>query len=335
MRISEIISEEMDVTEARPMGILNRIGQTALSMTPTNIGKKAKGTLETGKIANQLMNQYMQWLGKNQYEENKESLVNFLKQSGLPNDAIQAASNVLDNAQVRPSSTQPTTNQPQTPAAPQQNNTTPQPNAVSEADGDQSTKLDSKIISQAIMAAVVQQVRSGQPMNNVGTRSASGTQQTPTSSSMASGVRSGQPMNNVGTRSASGTQQTPTSSSMASGGGNANTASSNNTVDQMRDTADSTQSTQPAAQNLSKQNAIQKPTGPQPGQQVTFPGTTPPVVFKYNPQWIDSSGNPASADVVAALNQLAVGQDPSMPALKKARSALGLPESKKMKRNLY
>lgn len=299
MRISEIISEEMDVTEARPMGILNRIGQTALSMTPTNIGKKAKGTLETGKIANQLMNQYMQWLGKNQYEENKESLVNFLKQSGLPNDAIQAASNVLDNAQVRPSSTQPTTNQPQTPAAPQQNNTTPQPNAVSEADGDQSTKLDSKIISQAIMAAVVQQVRSGQPMNN------------------------------VGTRSASGTQQTPTSSSMASGGGNANTASSNNTVDQMRDTADSTQSTQPAAQNLSKQNAIQKPTGPQPGQQVTFPGTTPPVVFKYNPQWIDSSGNPASADVVAALNQLAVGQDPSMPALKKARSALGLPESKK------
>jgi hypothetical protein len=305
MRISEIISEEMDVTEARPMGILNRIGQTALSMTPTNIGKKAKGTLETGKIANQLMNQYMQWLGKNQYEENKESLVNFLKQSGLPNDAIQAASNVLDNAQVRPSSTQPTTNQPQTPAAPQQNNTTPQPNAVSEADGDQSTKLDSKIISQAIMAAVVQQVRSGQPMNN------------------------------VGTRSASGTQQTPTSSSMASGGGNANTASSNNTVDQMRDTADSTQSTQPAAQNLSKQNAIQKPTGPQPGQQVTFPGTTPPVVFKYNPQWIDSSGNPASADVVAALNQLAVGQDPSMPALKKARSALGLPESKKMKRNLY
>ena len=297
MRINEIISEDMDVNEARPMGILNRIGQTALSMTPTNIGKKAKGTIETGKKANELMNQYMQWLGKNHYEENKESLLNFLKQIGLPNDAVQAASKVLDSSQVQPSSTQssqsvapasPSTTQQATSQAPAQQNTTPQPNPVSEADGNQSIKLDSKLISQAIMAAVVQQVRSGQPINNFG-----GNQQKPIAS--------------------------PTSPTVSGGG--ANTASSNNTVDQMGTTADSTQTTSPASKPA-KQSAIQKPTGPQPNQKVTFPGTTPPVVFKYNPQWVDSKGNPASEDVVTVLNQLAIGQEVSQVALQKARNVL-------------
>ena len=114
MRINEIIKEDTDMDEARPMGILNRIGQTALSMTSTNIGKKAKGTIETGKKANQVMNQYMQWLGKNHYEENKESLLSFLKNSGFPDDAVQAASKVLANGQVQQSTTQ-------QPPAPQNN----------------------------------------------------------------------------------------------------------------------------------------------------------------------------------------------------------------------
>ena len=191
----------------------------------------------------------------------------------------------------------------------------PQPNPVSEEVENQSTKLDSKIISQAIMAAVVQQVRSGQPMNNVGTQGAIGVNQrhpsASTSPSVSGKVDSTAP----------------------------NTASSNNTVDQIDTTADSTKPTQPAYiqknQEQPRTNKVtaQHPSGPTPGQQVTFPGTTPPVVFKYNPQWIDSSGNPASADVVAALNQLAVGQDPSMPALQKARAAIGLPENEKIKKN--
>jgi hypothetical protein len=315
MRINEIIKEDTAIDEARPLGILNRIGQTALSMTPTNVGKKAKGTIETGEKANQIMNQYMQWLGKNHYEENKESLLSFLKQSGLSDDAVQAASKVLDNGQVQQSTTPQQSGTPATQPAPTQqppapqNNTMPHPNPVSEAVENQSTKLDSKIISQAIMAAVVQQVRSGHPMNNVGTQGANGVNQRQPTASTSPSV--------------SGTVDSTAP----------NTASSNNTVDQVGTTADSTQPTQPTRPAAIQTKQEQHPSGPTPEQEVIFPGTTPPVVFKYNPQWVDTNGNPAASDMAAVLNQMAIGQEPSIQALKKARMSIGLPENEKIKKN--
>jgi len=304
MRINEIILEDTDIDEARPMGMLQHGINALKSMTPTNMGQRARGSIETGKVANQLMAKFHQWMGRTNQPATKTNLLNFLKQSGLSDSAIKSAEEKIGGQTTTPT----TPTQPVSSTEP----VTPPPTPVKE-DGENTQEpiLNDKVISDAIMAAAYQQALSGQTPKPIGTPS--GNAQQPTS----------------------GGARTSSNNTMAS---------SDDTVDQVDTTADTTQQVQPddaepqsaqpaPVQPSAKQSTVQEPVGPKPEQEVTFPGTTPPLVFKYTPQWLDSNGNPAAPDVVAALDKLAIGQELSMPALKKARAAMGLPENKKIKKN--
>ena len=50
-----------DLNEA-PMGILNKLGQKVLSKVPGNIGAKAQGKLDAGRLANKWKQEYMKFL---------------------------------------------------------------------------------------------------------------------------------------------------------------------------------------------------------------------------------------------------------------------------------
>jgi hypothetical protein len=92
------------IEEAMPMGAMSRLGQQALSQLPTfapQTATKATGTLETGKLANQLMMQFQNYLGKTGQKPTKSSVTQFLSQMGYPTDkALQvvAASSTSDSS---------------------------------------------------------------------------------------------------------------------------------------------------------------------------------------------------------------------------------------------
>ena len=52
MRLSEIISEQQ--LDERPMGVLGKIGAKAQSFVPGRTGRRAKGKLEVGAMANEI-----------------------------------------------------------------------------------------------------------------------------------------------------------------------------------------------------------------------------------------------------------------------------------------
>jgi hypothetical protein len=83
------------IEEAMPMGAMSRLGQKALTQLPTfapQTATKATGTLETGKLANQLMMQFQNYLGKTGQKPTKSSVTQFLSQMGYPTDkALQVA----------------------------------------------------------------------------------------------------------------------------------------------------------------------------------------------------------------------------------------------------
>lgn len=59
------------------MGILQKLGQKALSKVPGSLGATAKGKLQTGQVANSLKNQFMTWIAASGQEPTAKTIMSF------------------------------------------------------------------------------------------------------------------------------------------------------------------------------------------------------------------------------------------------------------------
>jgi len=94
MRINEFAPT---LNEAMPMGGLSTIGQKLRAKLPGLGAELAKGKLETGTLANEIIKAYYRYLGtqpKPNQQPTSQNLINFLKQSQYP---IQAATRALNS----------------------------------------------------------------------------------------------------------------------------------------------------------------------------------------------------------------------------------------------
>lgn len=86
-----------DIYEA-PMGMLNQLGQKVLSKIPGNIGARAQGKLDTGKVANQWEKEFITYLGRvGQANPSTETLAGFLKTKGFSDEDLK---NVIGESKV-------------------------------------------------------------------------------------------------------------------------------------------------------------------------------------------------------------------------------------------
>jgi hypothetical protein len=91
MKLTKITEQDQALQsvldEARPMGFISGLGKTVASKLPAvmpNIAAKSRGKLITGKYANRMMDQYLEWLGISGTEATKENLLAWLKSKGYP-----------------------------------------------------------------------------------------------------------------------------------------------------------------------------------------------------------------------------------------------------------
>ena len=91
MRLNEIISEQQ--LDERPMGILGKIGTKAQSFVPGRTGRRAKGKLEVGAMANEISDKFDLFLGKVGGKEGAtpELVISFLQKNGYPTKGAEAA----------------------------------------------------------------------------------------------------------------------------------------------------------------------------------------------------------------------------------------------------
>ncbi len=91
MRLSEIISEQQ--LDERPMGVLGKIGAKAQSFVPGRTGRRAKGKLEVGAMANEISDKFDVFLGKVGGPEGAtpELIISFLRKNGYPTKGAEAA----------------------------------------------------------------------------------------------------------------------------------------------------------------------------------------------------------------------------------------------------
>jgi len=84
MRLNEIITEQQ--LDERPMGILGKLGAKAQTLVPGRAGRKAKGKLEIGAVANEISDKFDVYLGKADTGEGAtpELVLQFLKKNGYP-----------------------------------------------------------------------------------------------------------------------------------------------------------------------------------------------------------------------------------------------------------
>lgn len=91
MRLSEIISEQQ--LDERPMGVLGKIGARAQRFVPGRTGRRAKGKLEVGAMANEISDKFDLFLGKVGGKEGAtpELVISFLQKNGYPTKGAEAA----------------------------------------------------------------------------------------------------------------------------------------------------------------------------------------------------------------------------------------------------
>ena len=91
MRLSEIISEQQ--LDERPMGVLGKIGARAQRFVPGRTGRRAKGKLEVGAMANEISDKFDVFLGKVGGPEGatSELIISFLRKNGYPTKGAEAA----------------------------------------------------------------------------------------------------------------------------------------------------------------------------------------------------------------------------------------------------
>ena len=91
MRLNEIITEQQ--LDERPMGVLGKLGAKAKSLVPGRTGRKAKGELKVGDMANKLSDQFDEYLGQVDQGQGAtpEIVIGFLKKQGYPTKGAEAA----------------------------------------------------------------------------------------------------------------------------------------------------------------------------------------------------------------------------------------------------
>ena len=96
------IQKSDTIDEVRPMGVLSKLGNQALSKIAPNTswGATATGKLDTGEIANKAWVSFKSYLGQIGETPTKENIITWLNYSKYPAAAATAAEAVLDKAQA-------------------------------------------------------------------------------------------------------------------------------------------------------------------------------------------------------------------------------------------
>jgi hypothetical protein len=92
MKLYEVLLEDKKQVQEAPMGMLNTLGNKAMSKMGN---AKATGKLSTGSLANQLHKEFQQYLGKTGREATKDAVMGFLSSKGYP---TQGAATIINTA---------------------------------------------------------------------------------------------------------------------------------------------------------------------------------------------------------------------------------------------
>lgn len=87
------LDENLDLSEAAPMGFFNKLGNKIVSYVPGDTGAIAKGRIDSGEKANKLRKlfpRYIGQLGLSMKDATGEILLSFLRKAGLPTQNIQS-----------------------------------------------------------------------------------------------------------------------------------------------------------------------------------------------------------------------------------------------------
>lgn len=87
MRIDQLINENKQRLDEKPMGILSKAGNTIMSKLGSG---RAAGKLQTGDIANKMHKEYDTYLGQTGEEPSSESILAFLKFKKYPTQNVAA-----------------------------------------------------------------------------------------------------------------------------------------------------------------------------------------------------------------------------------------------------
>jgi len=92
MKLYEVLLEDKKQVQEAPMGMLNTLGNKAMS----KLGNaRATGRLSTGALANQLHKEFQTYLGKTGREATKDAVMGFLSSKGYP---TQGAATIINTA---------------------------------------------------------------------------------------------------------------------------------------------------------------------------------------------------------------------------------------------
>jgi hypothetical protein len=87
MKINQLVTENKQRLDEKPMGILSKAGNTIMSKLGSG---KASGKLQTGDIANKMHKEYDTYLGQTGEEASAESIIAFLKFKKYPTQNVAA-----------------------------------------------------------------------------------------------------------------------------------------------------------------------------------------------------------------------------------------------------
>jgi hypothetical protein len=92
MKLYEVLLEDKKQVQEAPMGMLNTLGNKAMSKMGN---ARATGKLSTGALANQLHKEFQTYLGKTGREATKDAVMGFLSSKGYP---TQGAATIINTA---------------------------------------------------------------------------------------------------------------------------------------------------------------------------------------------------------------------------------------------
>lgn len=87
MKINQLVTENKQRLDEKPMGILSKAGNTIMSKLGSG---RASGKLQTGDLANKMHKEYDSYLGQTGEEPSAESIVAFLKFKKYPTQNVAA-----------------------------------------------------------------------------------------------------------------------------------------------------------------------------------------------------------------------------------------------------
>lgn len=91
MKIDDLVESPLSKYDlGNPMGLSQKIGAGIRSLVPGSTGARAKGELQTGKVANKWKQEYMQYVGRSGSSKHgsTETFISFLKSKKFTDDQI-------------------------------------------------------------------------------------------------------------------------------------------------------------------------------------------------------------------------------------------------------